>query len=135
MPRNRDDDDTEVSISFSKDPTSKGGRSKTQDEQLAAAREVALNNRRQKLRVKLEARLVELRSKMGDLHNDQLERVVTHLIQVEDRHRTKLHEAQESMNEKLKLIHTELHALKKAKEHRAPAKSVGTLSDVSTLRH
>ena len=138
MPRNRDhDNDTEVSISFSRDPNSRGGRSKTQEEQLAAAREVALNNRRQKLKVKLEARLVELRSKMGDLHNDKLERVVSHLIQVEDRHRTKLHEAQESMNEKLQLIHAELVTLKKAasKEHRVPAKSVGTLSDVSTLRH
>ena len=147
MPRNHDrDDDTAVSISFSKDPTSKGGRSKTQDEQLAAAREVALNNRRRRLKVKLEQRLVELRSKLGDLRNDQIERVVAELIQVEDRHRSKLHEATEhytdsidKMSKRLELVQVELNALKKAtfKENRAerPAKSVGTLSDVSTLRN
>lgn len=134
MPRNRDDNDTEVSITFTKDPTSKGGRSKTQDEQLAAARQVALDNRRRKLKVKLEQRLVDIRSKLPDLGNDQLERVVKEMIQMEDRHRTKLNDLHERMNERLENIQTDLNTIKKATFKEPRAKSIGTLSDVSTLR-
>lgn len=130
MPRDRDTE-TEVSISFDKNPLSKNGLSSAQESQLEKARSVALRNRRAKLKAKLEQRLELLRSQLGDLRNDQIERVVTHLIQTEDHHRSKLNDLTESMNHSLQQIHAELHALRKGIEPRS-SKSIGTLSDVGS---
>jgi DNA anti-recombination protein RmuC len=133
MPRGKDTD-TEVSIDFKSDPVSKGGRSKSQEDQLAAARQIALDRRRQKLKVKLEAKLADLRSKLGDLRNDQLERVVKHLIETEDHHRSKLNELHQTFNQTLDGIHSELNSIKKSKLHNEHSrKSISTLSDVSSL--
>ena len=67
MPRRDSQDaDSEVTINFSKDPSTKS----ISDEklaQLARAREVALTNRRRKMKAKLEARLADIRSKLPDL--------------------------------------------------------------------
>ena len=125
---------SEVSIDFKSDPLSKGGRSHSQESQLAAARQVALDNRRKKLKVKLEAKLAELRSKIGDLRNDQLERVIKHLVETEDHHRSKLNDLTQISNQKLDGIHNELHAIRKAMYGEpSRTKSMATLSDVSSL--
>ena len=111
-------------------------RSNAQTDQLARAREVALHNRRVKLKAKLEQRLAELRSKLPDLRNDQLEKVVRHLIELEDHHRTKLADATELWNKRLQSIFDEMHAMRKGMfdgKPRSSGKSVGTLSDVSKL--
>ena len=103
-------------------------------DQLALAREKSLYNRRQKLKVKLEIRLAELRSKLGYIHDDQLERVVKHLIETEDHHRSKLNDHTEHFNKKLNDIHNSLHTISKMMVHRGrSAKSTATLSDVSSL--
>lgn len=133
MPRQHSDTSTEISIDFSRDPSSKGGRTSAQDDQLARARETALKNRRVKLRDKLETRLADLRRKLGDLGNDQLERVVRHLIETEDRHRSKLADMTDHMNKTLQYIHDELRAIRKgdSKSRASVGSSAVTLSDVS----
>jgi uncharacterized membrane protein len=138
MPR-RDDSSTEVSIDFSRDPTKKGGRTSSQDNQLSRAREKALLNRRVKLKAKLEQKLSELRAKLGgDLQSDQLERVVELLVETEDRHRSKLADLTELTNQRLQYIHEELRAMRKsrseAKPHTSGGSSVVTTSDISSLR-
>jgi len=144
MPRTRDeldDDESTVTINFQYDiaasEKSKPQRTLSQDDQLARAREVALNNRRRKLRAKLETRLAELRGIMGDLNEEQLERVVENLVLTEDRLRTKLNVLTEKHIEELKNIHAEVRRISKMIETGRP--SVGTkkhavpLSSVSSV--
>ena len=136
MPR-PGDNGTEISIDFSDDPTSKHQTS-AQKAQLAKARETALYNRRTKLKAKLEEKLSDLRNKLGDLRNDQLERVVKHLCEIEDHHRSKLAASNETMNKRLQSIHEELRTLRKGSEtrsHNSGRESVAALSEISSIRH
>ena len=143
MPRRElgDDDESVMTFSFDQDITTakparggegKGDRSQKQEDQLAAAREVCLRRRRTKLKAKIEARLTLLRSQLGDMNSDQLEKAVTLLVETEDRHRAKLSSLTESLTDQLKQVYDELHALKKGVE-KSQAKRVGTLSDVSSV--
>ena len=144
MPRQAlgDDDESIMTFSFHQDPTTKtanGGegkghqsRSSAQEDQLARARHVALTNRRRALKAKLETRLAEIRSYLGDMSGDQLEKAVRLLVETEDRHRAKLSSLTESLTEQLKKVYDELHALKKGAE-KSQSKRVGTLSDVSSV--
>jgi C4-dicarboxylate-specific signal transduction histidine kinase len=145
MPRTRDqldDDESTVTISFPHDISasekSKPERSQSQDDQLARAREVALNNRRRKLRAKLETRLAELRGIMGDLNEEQLERVVENLVLTEDRLRSKLNVLTERHTEELKNIHAEVRRITKLIETGRPSASTSKkvavpLSSVSSV--
>ena len=92
MPR---DTETLVSIDFDKNPLKKG-RSQQQDDQLSRARMCAIRNRKIRAKKICEERLMNLRQSLGDLHNDQLEKVVGHLIQTEEHHRSKLNSLVES---------------------------------------
>eukprot|EP00966_Prymnesium_polylepis_P017918 413392-Prymnesium_polylepis.4 len=112
--------------------TGKSGRSTSQDDQLARARNVALSNRRIKLKSKLEERLAELRRTMGDLNSDQMERVVKHLVETEDHHRTKLAHLVEKYTAQLAHVHDELKALR-VTSGPSSRKHVGSLSDVSRV--
>ena len=140
MPRQQqDDDESLVTISLSDDPHIKSRQQNTmshpsaaQSDQLARAREVALNNRRVKVRAKMEARLAELRTKMGDLSNDQLDRVIRQLIETENHHRSKLASLTEKYTEELRTVNSQLRAIKALVE-RAPSKQVKPLSDVSSI--
>ena len=136
MPR-PGDNGTEISIDFSDDPTSKHQTS-AQKAQLARARETALYNRRSKLKTKLELRLSELRAQLGDLGSDQLQRVVTKLVETEDHHRSKLADLTEKINKRLQSIHEELHALRKGNPHReghdeSKSRASGRGGSVATL--
>ena len=84
-----------------------------QADQLARAREIALNNRRVKTRARLEEKLSQLKLIMGDLNNDQLERTVKLLIETEDRHRSKQAALTESLTEQLKKVYEEIHKVRK----------------------
>ena len=130
--RPRDDDESTVmTIDFDEHPVTNPSKrnehvkdlSSARKTQLERAREVALNNRRRKMRTKLEARLQDIRSKLGDLRNDQLEKVVLHLIQLEDHHRSKLSTLTQSLTEQLQNLCMEVQA--------ALAPKIGTLSDVA----
>ena len=141
-----DDDESTVTISFPdgdpqvKSSSSHGqdrdrhssGLSAAQSEQLKKAREVALNNRRVRLRAKLEKRLIELKSVMGDFNDAQLERVVKVLVETEDKHRSRQTALTESLTEQLKKVYDEIHKVRKDVE-KATSKRVGTLSDVSSV--
>ena len=96
-------------------------RSASQDDQLANARNVALTNRRVKSKAKLEARLAELRAQLGTVDNEQLEKVVKHLIRTEEHHRSKLLKATDRQNEQINKINDSLHRLSaKIEQMRAP---------------
>ena len=82
----------------------------------------------------MEARLAELRRVMGDLSNDQLDRVVKQLIETEDRHRSKLTSLTEKFTEELRKVHDLLRVVKATVEkaltkHARPL----SLSDVSSV--
>ena len=130
-----DDDESIVTINFKDVKSSRHGdgeRSVAQHDQLARAREVALNNRRVKLRAKLEARLLELRSIMGDQSNEQLIRAVKHLTETEDRLRTKQAALTEKYNEQVKQVYDELRSIRKAMEATTGGKRIVPLSQVSS---
>ena len=139
----REDDESTVTISFPHDPQQVnpsrhrqrdggGERSLKQADQLARAREIALNNRRVKTRARLEEKLSQLKLIMGDLNNDQLERTVKLLIETEDRHRSKQAALTESLTEQLKKVYEEIHKVRKDVE-KATSKRVRTLSDVRSV--
>ena len=137
MPR---DSDTLVSIDFENNPLKKE-RSQKQDDQLSRARLAAIKNRKIRAKKLCEERLMNLRQSLGDLHNDQLEKVVGQLIQTEEHHRSKLNSLVESWTQQIQSVHEEMHKMRKAyqqdsKLSRATVDKsvVGTLSDVSTIR-
>ena len=123
MPR----DESVISV----DIDSKSDRSDLQVDQLAKARHVALQNRRSKLKAKLEAKLSTLRAALGDLPNDQLKRVGELLVETEDRHRTKYTAMIGEMMTAVNKIHAEVKTLRSLLE-KQPAKHA-TLSDVSSV--
>ena len=126
-----DDTSTVLSVSVPKsDAKATHARSTSQNEQLARARAVALNNRRIKLKSKLEERLSELRSVMDGMSNDQIERMVGRLIETEDRHRTKLATVVDRHAQQMSQLYDEVKTLKTMLSQSAVKKI--TLSDVSS---
>ena len=87
-------------------------RSDKQEDQLTKAREVALKNRRQRLRAKLEARLKELHSQLADSDTGAMEGAVKLLIELEDRHRSKQAALTEQHTAELRDVKDELARLK-----------------------
>ena len=100
---------------------------------LSKAREVALKNRRTRQKDKLAARLAELRAQLGDVDNEQLERVVKHLINTEDHHRSKLLAATEKLNDQMRKVNDNIQVLSGKMEHVRPTrmKALSELSSVS----
>lgn len=142
MPRRERDDDESTVMTFNleEEPNTAseraGGRTDAQNSQIAKARAVAIKNRARRALVKGEERVRQLRAKLGaDLSNEGLERVVTNLIEVEDRHRSKLADLTDKMTEHLRRLHEEVHTVHKAVKsiEKATSKRVGTLSDVSSV--
>ena len=119
----RDDGETSsvVTVSFDEDKPSKGALSQKKLDQLAAARESALQKRRTKQKDKLQERLNELNRLLGsDMRAQTLERVAEAMMKQEKRLRDRQNESTEQLIEQIQSFKEDLRSLKERKSSHTP---------------
>eukprot|EP00966_Prymnesium_polylepis_P127480 2948601-Prymnesium_polylepis.1 len=119
----RDDGDTSsvVTVSFDEDKPSKGALSQKKLDQLAAARESALQKRRTKQKDKLQERLNEMNRLLGsDMRAQTLERVAEAMMKQEKRLRDRQNEMTEQLIEQIQSFKEDLRSLKERKSPPVP---------------
>ena len=127
----RKKNDTEsVTISLSNKPV---GFPSGDTPQLAAAREVALTNRRLKTHAKLTARLDQLNTLLGGMRSDQQERVGRYIMEQEERLRAKQNALTDTNIECIREMKSEIRALRDALQRALPSSRGATPSVVSSV--